>query len=207
MKEQVVIVGNGGHAKVIIDLLNSSSQFEIIGCTSSSSKGTYTAGVPIIGDDTILPQLFDQGIKHAFIAIGDNQIRKKLFEKLKQLHFEFVNAISPFSYIAPSVSLGTGIAVMPGAVINTDSKIKDNVIINTGSTIDHDNVIEEHAHIAPGSHLAGHVTVGEGAFIGTGTKIIPEITIGQWSIAGAGSVIIRNVESHTKVAGVPAKKI
>jgi UDP-perosamine 4-acetyltransferase len=207
MKPKVVIVGASGHAKVIIDILKSCGKYEIVGCTSAFGNSKDIDGVPILGDDKILPILFNKGVKHAFVAIGDNKVRKIVFEKMKNLGYQLINVISPFSYIASSATLGEGIAVMPGAVINAYSKIHDNVIINTGATIDHDNEIESHSHIAPGCNLAGNIKVEEGAFLGVGCKVIPEKNIGKWSIVGAGSVVIRDVENYSKVIGIPARKI
>ncbi|MFB9758261.1 acetyltransferase [Ectobacillus funiculus] len=207
MKPKVVIIGAGGHAKVIIDILKSCGEYEIVGCTSAFGNDKDIDGVSILGDDKILPILFNKGVKHAFIAIGDNKVRKNISENMKILGYQLINVISSFSYIASSAKLGEGIAVMPGAVINAYSRIHDNAIINTGATIDHDNEIESHAHIAPGCNLAGNVKVEEGAFLGVGCRVIPEKIIGKWSIVGAGSVVIRDVENYTKVVGVPARKI
>lgn len=205
MKQKIVIVGASGHAKVIIDILKSQGSYDIVGCTNIIGTGERIEGIPIIGNDSVLPLLLEQGVKHAFIAIGNNKIRMAMFDELVQIGFGIVNAISPFAYVSQSARLGSGIAIMPGVVINADSKIEDNVIINTGATIDHDNTIASHSHIAPGCNLAGNVTVEKGAFVGTGAKIIPNVRIGKWSIVGAGSVVIRNVENYTKVFGVPAK--
>ncbi|MEK5269377.1 acetyltransferase [Aeribacillus sp. FSL K6-8394] len=205
MKTKIVIIGAGGHAKVIIDMLKSSSQFEIAGCTAPSKTESNVQGVPVIGDDSILPGLLKKGIQNAFVAIGDNKKRREAFEQLSLLGFQHLNVISPFSYIAPTVKMGKGVAVMPGAVINADAVIGDNAIINTGATVDHDAVIESHTHIAPGSNVAGNVHVGEGAFIGTGSKVIPNVKIGRWSVIGAGAVVIRHIPDYKKAAGVPAR--
>lgn len=207
MKKKVIVVGASGHAKVIIDILKGQGIYEIVGCTNTTGIGKDIEGVPIVGNDDSLPNLIDKGIHHAFIAIGDNQVRKNIFFKLKNMGFQFVNAISSFSYIAQSAKLGSGIAIMPGTVINAQTNIADNVIINTGATIDHDTIISNHSHIAPGCNLAGNVVVEEGAFLGTGTKVIPKTTIGKWSTVGAGSVVIKDVDSFTKVIGVPAKNL
>ncbi|NGY80949.1 acetyltransferase [Bacillus megaterium] len=206
MKKKVVVIGAGGHARVIIDILKKQEIYELVGCINNTGIGNEIEGVTIIGNDKILPTLISKGVCHAFIAIGDNQIRKDIFKKLAKMKFQFVNVISPFSYIASSAKLGSGIAIMPGAVINAHTKIADNVIINTGATIDHDTIIGKHAHIAPGCNLAGNVLVEEGAFVGIGAKIIPKMTIGEWSLTGAGSVVVRDVESFSKVMGVPARK-
>ncbi|WP_085524179.1 acetyltransferase [Tuberibacillus sp. Marseille-P3662] len=206
MKEKVVIVGGGGHAKVIIDTIRQQSAYEVAGFVDTSSKKALL-DAPKLGSDTELLTLFQSGLVLAFIAVGDNMLRKKLFNKVRDIGFTCINVISPNAYVAPSVTLGEGIAVMPGAVINAASTLENNVIVNTGATIDHDNHIHAHAHIAPGCHLAGGIDVEEGAFLGTGCGVIPNKKIGRWSVIGAGATVIDHIGDYTKSAGVPAKKI
>lgn len=207
MSNKIVIVGTGGHAKVIIDIFRSMKKYKIIGATTADKTKKNISGIPVLGDDSNLRTLFKQGVKHAFIAIGDCKLRNKVFDYVNNIGFKMVNAISPDANISPTVKIGFGVAIMPGSSINVDSTIEDNVIINTNASIDHDNLIEKSAHIAPGCSLAGNVTVKEGAFLGIGCKIIPKISIGKWSIIGAGSVIIKNIPSNTTAFGVPAKVI
>jgi UDP-perosamine 4-acetyltransferase len=204
---KVVIVGSGGHAKVIIDVLNSSKAYKLVGCISSDLTLKKIMEIPVLGDDSILPRLFAEGIKYAFVAIGDNRKREELSKYVIRLGFEMINAISVYSYISSSAKLGKGIAVMPGAVINVDALIENNVIINTGATIDHDCVIGESSHIAPGCNIAGNVRVGKGTFLGVGCKVIPEITIGEWSTIGAGAVITNDLPEYSLAFGSPAKVI
>lgn len=206
MINDVVIIGGGGHAKVIIDIFKTQNKYRVIGFTSSEGSNPVKI-VPMVGDDSILPELFKKGIRKAFIAIGDCKLRDIIFNKVKALDFEIVSAISPYSNISTSVKIGDGVAIMPGVTINVDSVIEDNAIINTNASIDHDNYIRKSAHIGPGSNLAGNVTVGCGTFIGVGTKVIPKMEIGDWSIVGAGSVVINKIPSYTTSVGVPCKVI
>jgi len=207
MNDKIVIIGAGGHAKVIIDIFESMKKYEIFGATSSDKSKKTILGIPILGDDSILADLFKQGVKNAFVAIGDCKLRNKIFNNVSKIGFNLVNAISPSTNISSTVKIGSGVAIMPGVSINVDSVIEDNVIINTNASIDHDNIIKKSAHIAPGCNLAGNVTVGEGAFLGIGCKVIPKIIIKKWSIIGAGSVIIKNIPANTTALGVPAKVI
>lgn len=207
MNKKVIIIGSGGHAKVIIDIIQGMKKYEIIGVASSDKIKRIISGVPILGNDSILIDLYKSGVKHAFIAIGDCKLRDIIFNYVNKIGFDLVNAISPSANISPTVKIGFGVAIMPGVSINVDSIIEDNVIINTNASIDHDNVIKKSVHIAPGCNLAGNVTVGEGTFLGIGCKVIPKIFIGKWSTIGAGSVVIKDVPSNTVVFGVPAKVI
>jgi UDP-perosamine 4-acetyltransferase len=206
-KDKLVILGASGHAKVIIDILKNSQSYEVIGCLDASSEEKTVAGISVLGNDSLLSEIYNQGIRHAFIAIGDNRVRDALSKRVTQSGFELVNVISLNAVISPSVRLGQGIAIMPGVVINVDARIGDNAIINTGACIDHDCVIGRGCHIAPGCSLAGNVVVGEGTFLGVGCKVIPKITIGEWTVAGAGAVVIKDLPPHSVAVGVPARII
>lgn len=205
--QSVIIVGAGGHAKVIIDILQSNQHYQVIGCTTAEVSKKSVLGVDVIGDDSILPLQFEKGTKYAFVAIGDNAKRQAMAQNLLQIGFELINVLSPQAVLSPSVKLGRGIAIMPGAVVNACASIGDNAIINTCASVDHDCIIEPDVHIGPGVHLAGCVYVCQGAFLGVGSSVIPNIKVGRWSTVGAGSVVIRNTLDSLTVVGVPAKEI
>jgi len=195
---KIVVVGAGGHSKVIIDAIQATNLYDVVGVLSHGGE-TRVLGVPVIGGDDTLPALAQQGVEGAFIAIGDNKIRQKLSDAILAFGLMLVNVIHPSAVIAPSVMLGRGIAVLANAVINADSRIGDNVIVNTGATVDHDALIGVNVHIAPGCHLAGNVCVGAGTFLGIGTCVIPNIVIGEGVITGAGTTIYCDVEDGRKV--------
>lgn len=200
---RVVIVGAGGHAKVIIDLLQARGGVQLAGCVSRESGEVL--GLPWLGDDDALPQILASGLRQAFVAIGDNRLRAELIRRLAGLGFSLVNAISPQAIVSSRTMLGTGVAIMPGAIVNVDSIVEDGAIINTAAHLDHDCRIGACAHIGPGSKLAGNVTIGEGAFLGVGTCVIPRRSVGAWSMVGAGAVVVRDIPSHVTAVGVPAR--
>jgi UDP-perosamine 4-acetyltransferase len=202
--QQVVVIGAGGHAKVVIDILRSDARYEVIGCTGHRQSGLLS-GVQVLGDDEILSSLYEQEIRHAFVAIGNNAKRRELAMMLEHIGFTLINAVSRHAYIAPSVRLGRGVAVMPGAVINADAVIGSYAIINTGASVDHDSHIGEACHVAPGCHLSGNVHVGDGTLLGTGCTVIDGIDIGTDCIIGAGSVVVRPIPDQTLAYGVPAR--
>jgi UDP-perosamine 4-acetyltransferase len=206
---QIIIVGASGHAKVILDILQDLDAVEIVGCTSgdSADAGKQLLGVPVLGDDRLLPKLYAQGVRAAFVAVGDNRLRRKLMRDVLAAGFELANAISPRAVVSRRVKLGVGVAVMPGAVLNACSVIGDGSIVNTGATVDHDCRLGPCVHVAPGTNLAGCVTIGEGAFLGTGARVIPRITVGHWAIVGAGAVVINDIPDHVTAVGVPASII
>lgn len=205
-KPRLVILGSGGHAKVIAEIFEEHSSFEIAGFTALSPTETLFH-YPYLGNDSQLAQLLAGGITHAFPAIGSNRVRLRLLADLHRLGFTLPNAISRYAILSPRTKLGVAIAIMPGAVVNTCSTIEDGAILNTSSSIDHDNHIGACAHIAPGCHLAGNVTVGEGAFLAAGSAAIPGVTIGPWATVGAGGVVIRDITAGMTVVGVPATRL
>jgi len=203
--KRIIIIGAGGHAKVIIDILMTSSDYQIAGLLDPLHIGEKICGIPVIGDDSKLEPIYEESVRSVFVAIGDNTKRGQISDYVKNIGLTLANAISCHSYAASTVELGQGIAIMPHSVINPDTRIGDNVIINTGSTVDHDCIISRNVHIAPGCSIGGNVIVGEGSFIGIGTTIIPGISIGSSAIIGAGSVIINDISSGCTAFGVPAK--
>jgi len=206
MRQEVVVVGAGGHAKVCVELLRASS-IPVAFCIGGDDSGEYCVGVPVLKGDDHLKRLRDEGYSQAFVAIGSNVVRQRLGTAVRSLGYQLVNAVSPSAVISPTARLGQGIAVMAGAVINADSSIADLAIINTSASVDHDGRIGEAVHIAPQCGLAGNVTVGARTFLGIGSRVIPGISIGEDVLAGAGSVIISHLESGTRVVGVPARKL
>ncbi len=207
-REELLIYGASGHAKVIIDAVEQRGQYRIMGLLDDNPKlhGQECAGYPILGG---MKQLKQQSYKHCrlILAIGSNEARCKLQEHLAARDERFACIVHPAAQIGRGVSLGAGTVVMAGAVINTDTIIGQHVIINTGATIDHDCVIGDFVHIAPGAHLAGGVRVGRLAHLGIGSSIIQGITIGEGTIIGAGAAVIENVPDHVTAVGVPAKVI
>lgn len=205
MKEDVVLIGGGGHAKVIIDILRYSPQYNIVGICDRNSEGVE--GVPVIGTDEILPDLYTQGVNSAFICIGANQKRRwELYQQLKQLGYSLPVLKHPNCIVSKNVQIGEGTCIMPGAIINSGAKLREMVIVNTGSIIEHDCIIGENSHISPRTCLCGGVNVGAHTHIGAGSVVNPAISIGGSVVVGSGSVVIRNVKDEVTVIGVPAKE-
>lgn len=206
MKE-VVILGSGGHAKVVIEILREHADVQLIGCLAPEPGGRPVCGVPVIGDDSALPRLRDAGVAHAFVALGDNHLRSRMINYVISHGLKLINAISLHAVVSPSVTVGAGVAVMAGAIINAEAALADGVIVNTGATIDHDCVLGPMSHVAPGSNLAGCVRIGEGAFLGTGCRVIPGVRIGDWSIVGAGATVLTDIPDHVVCVGIPARVV
>ncbi|MBW4827968.1 MAG: acetyltransferase [Clostridiaceae bacterium] len=206
--KSIVLIGGGGHSKVIIDIIRSTNEYKVLGITEKSSNSKEILGIPIIGSDDMLEDIYKKGVEYAFIcvgAIGDMGLRNKLYKKAKSIGFKIPTLIHKHAVVSSYSNIGEGTCLMAGTIINPNVKIGKNSIINTGSIIEHDCVIKDNVQISPGTILAGNVKVNNDTFIGMGTKVIQGLTIGSNVTIGAGSVVIKNVESNTKVAGVPAR--
>jgi len=205
--ESVLILGAGGHARVVLDILLLQGQrYDVIGLTDpdSARHGERIRGVEIAGDDSVLEEL-DIGTAGAIVAVGDNGLRRSLGERCVELGIPLVNAIHPRAWVSEDAYFGSGVAIMAGAVVNCGSKIADGVIVNTGASVDHDCTIGAYAHIGPGANLAGWVRVDDEAQIGVGASVIPGIAVGARAVVGAGGTVIRDVPSEAVVVGVPAR--
>lgn len=206
---QVVVIGGGGHARVVIEVLLAAG-WQVVGYTDASGRpGDAFGAVPWLGDDAALASVREAGVAHAIVALGDNALRGRLAERAAALGFRLANAIHPSAQISPSVVLGQGIAVMAQAAVNAATAIGDNSIINTGATVDHDNRIGRSVHIAPGSHLAGYVTVEDRVLIGVGSVVGRgrPLRIGEGAVVGSGSVVFTDVPPGVTVVGNPARPL
>jgi sugar O-acyltransferase (sialic acid O-acetyltransferase NeuD family) len=208
----VIGLGAGGHAKVVIDILRQLGHYELVGLLDPVREywDDEVLGVPILGDDALLPKLYDKGVRHAFVGLGSSgnvNPRKRLYEKARQTGFEVVEAIHPQTIIAVSADIGDGPTIMAGAIINAATKLGENVIVNTGAIVEHDCRVGDHVHIAPGAHISGGVQIGSCAHVGVGATIIQGVHIGASAIVGAGSVVLHDVPPNVTVVGVPARVI
>ena len=168
---KIIIIGAGGHAKVIVDIIHNQQKYEIAGFVDNNlPMGHKVLDYKVLGREEEINSLIKKHkIIGGIIAIGDNFIRSNVEKKIKQLcnEFNFINCIHPKSNVAFNVVMGEGNVVMAGATINTSSEISNHCIFNTNCSIDHDNRIANFASIAPNAVTGGHVEVGEFSAIDT----------------------------------------
>jgi len=204
-------MGAGGHAKVLVDILQLRSEYRIIGLLDENRNlwGSTLLGVPILGGDDLLPQIRQQ-CENAFVglgSIGRGHMRKQLFEMIVRQGFSMPSAIHPTACVARSAKIGRGVSIMAGAIVNACALVGDNVIINSAAIIEHDCVIEDHVHVAPGARLAGNAVVGCETHIGIGATVLEGRRIGSSSIIGGGAVVTKDMPDRVVAAGVPARII
>lgn len=210
-KISTVILGAGGHARVLIDCLQYYPDVAIVGILDSalSLHGESIYGIPVLGEDDLIGELVQRGTTHFVVglgSIGNTLPRKKLFDFAFSYGLVPLTVKHPTAVISNSAVYGDGCQFLPGCIVNTEANLGVNVIVNSGGIVEHNCIIGNHAHIATGAKLAGGVQVGRGVHIGAGATIRQNIFIGDFSIVGAGAVVVENVPSNTTVMGVPAKK-
>lgn len=207
MNKPIIMLGNGGHASVLTEILLAQGE-EILGFTALSHD--YNCfDLSYLGTDEIVLnyQPSEVALVLAFGMVKPSLLRENIFRFFSQKGFQFKSVIHPTAIIAPSAKLGQSVQVMAGSVIQTNTIIADNTIVNTGALIDHDCQIESHVHIAPGVRVSGNVHIGTGTHIGTGATVIQGIKIGTSCLIGAGAVVIKNIANNKKAVGVPAKEV
>ena len=196
----VIVVGAGGHAKVIIGALQALGRLEITVYDDNPAKwNTLHLGCPVRGPIERLSE--DDGLE-TILAVGDGLLRQKLAEQYP--HRRWATVVHPHAWVHQSATLEHGTVVFAGAVIQPSVSIGAHVIVNTGATVDHDCSIGDFAHLAPGVHLAGTVTLGRQTMLGMGAVANPGITIGDFSIIGAGGTVVRDIPAGVIATGCPA---
>lgn len=209
---QVIGLGAGGHARVLLDMLRMDQKYEIVGLLDPDPllKNQMVDGVPILGGDEWLALAYSRGIRHFFVGVGSAGSTKKrvaLYSEAVKNGLSPISIIHPSAVISPRVSIDVGATIMARVVVNPGAVIGINVTLNTGSIVEHDCRVGNHVHIATAGVLCGGVDVGAGAHVGAGSVIRQYIRIGENAVVGAGAVVVRDVPPGVTVAGVPAKPL
>lgn len=200
--KDVIIIGTGGHAKVIADIVLCSGDNLVGFLTSDRDKNSFI-GKPILGCDT---DYANYRSCYFVIGIGNPHVRERISNSM--IDVKWYTAIHPSSIISTiSTSIGEGTVVMANAVINPFSQIGKHCIINTNATVEHDNSIEDFAHISVGTKLAGTVKIGKRTWVGIGATVSNGINVCEDCMIGAGAVVVKNIETSGTYIGVPARKI
>lgn len=205
MKKILLIIGASGHGKVVVDIAIKMNKWNKIAFLDDDPLITECMGFSVIGKT-------EDAFKHAseadvFVAVGNNEIREKVQNKLESAGIKPPLLIHPSAIIGSEVKVGIGTVIMAGVVVNSATRIGKGCIINTAATVDHDNRIADFVHISPGAHLAGMVEVGKKTWIGIGSTISNNLIITGNCKIGAGAVVVKNIAESGTYVGVPARSI
>ena len=209
---KAVIVGGGGHARSVLEAVRSAGELEPVAFTDRRSElaGTEIDGVPVIGDDSELEQLRNNGVEGACIGLGgrdDNHPRAELYARVKELGFTLPPVLHASATVASTAEVGDGSVLLAGAVLGAGARLGEDVIVNNGAVAEHDCALGSHVHLSSGAALGGAASVGEGAHVGLGASVLGGVEIGEWAVVGAGAVVLKQVAAETTVAGVPAEPL
>ena len=209
-RPRVLILGAGGHGRVVLDILLQAAQYQVVGFLDNNPAmvGRRVDGIPVYGGIETLNQFSNElDVSGVIIAIGDNGTRRGLARQVEAAGIELISAIHPSATLAYNATIGRNVVIAAGTVVCAHCQIGDSVILNTGCIIDHQTMIGEGCHVCPGVRVAGRVKVEPGTFVGIGATVVPNITLGCECVVGAGAVVIENVPPLATVVGVPATQV
>lgn len=206
--EKLWIYGTGGHATVVVDMILSLREYEIIGFIDDDQNkaGSYFykhANVFTVNDFEKANKKFK--VNNMFISIGDNSTRKRIAEKYAE--FNFPVFIHPTAILGKYSNIREGSAVMPYAIIESEAKVGRHNIINNASIIGHGSNLGDYCHVGGGVVLSGGVTLGDCCLVGVGACVTPTVKVGNSCKIGSGSVITKNIPDNVFMFGNPARQI
>lgn len=201
MPEAVILIGGGGHAKVIIDCIRAAGD-RVAGILDDGlAPGSLVLDVPVLGKT----EDFAQYRSHPFlIAIGNNAVRQKL---ARRMDVTWHTAIHPAAVVSPYAAIGAGTVVMPRAVVNAGALVGEHCIVNTGAIVEHDNRLGDFVHVSPGAALGGTVSLGEATHVGIGAAVKNNVRICGGCLIGAGAAVVKDITEPGTYVGVPARKL
>lgn len=197
--EDIIILGKGGHARSLVDILEREGKYRIAGYVVNNDEEEVDERYPVIGCDNDLEKIFKSGITNAAVGVGylgKSDLRERLWKRLNEIGFQMPTVCDPSAIIANNVQIGEGCFIGKGAIINANASIGKLCIINSGAIIEHDCSVDEFSHISVGSVLCGNAKVGRASFVGANATVIQGRIIGNNCIVGAGVVIKENLEDH-----------
>lgn len=204
--DTLVIIGAGGHGRVVADCAQQLGTYSKIIFLDDCYKDRKTTGNwQIVGSVNSFFQYIENA--HFIVAIGSNTSRMQIVEQLNSANAKIISLAHPSAAISPHTHIGIGVIICANATINIGTRIADGCIINTGATVDHDCQIDKFVHISPGVNIAGGVNIGKLSWLGIGSTVIECLTIANNTQIGAGGVITQSTQANSLYLGVPAKRI
>lgn len=207
---QAIVIGTGGHSRVILSILKECRNHDIIGLLDLNKPNNEESimDVPVIGSASSLDEYQDSSSLDLFLAIGNNKIRSEWWKKISKMGLKIPNLISPHAVIDSTAEIGVSNVICANAFIGPDAVLQNNNLVNTGAVIEHEVSVGSNCHFAPSSTVAGRTVIKDNCFVGAGATVIDSITVESEVTIGAGSTVIGNIfEKNSTYVGTPAKKI
>lgn len=208
MSVPVIVIGAGGHARVVADALRAAER-EVLGFTDTdlTRHGAQLDGVLVLGGDEMLAtyRAANVVLANGIGSIGVPTRRRAVHEALVADGWRFTTVLHPRATVSPHARLEEGAQVMAGAVVQPGAVIGVGSIVNTGALVDHDCVLGAHCHVAPGATLSGEVHLGTECHVGTGAVVVQGVRLGARTLIGAGAVVVRDHSGAATLVGVPAR--
>ena len=207
-----LVLGGGGHAKVVIDALRAAGLAERIGVVDDDPRlaGGVVGTVPVVGGDEFLKIAAAEGFDRFIAGVGglrDNEARQRVFRKGLEAGLTPLTVVHPSAVVSPEAPLGVGTFLAAGVIVNACAEIGDNAVINTAAVVEHDCRVGDHASVGPVATVLGGAVIAECAYVGASAVVLPAVTIGVGACVGAGAVVLRDVAAQARVAGVPARDL
>ncbi|MEK6480103.1 acetyltransferase [Catalinimonas sp. 4WD22] len=210
MRQEILLIGGGGHCKSVIDVIEQEGSYTIKGIIDVAEKvGQQVSGYNIIGTEEELPELL-KSIPYAMVTVGqvrDSALRIKLFERIKAAGGQLPVIVSPHAYVSPKAQIGEGSVVMHAACVNAGAKVGLNAIINSQALIEHDAVVGNHCHISTAAVINGDCQVGDEILVGSRAALRQGVKIADHVLIGMGSIVLQDINQPGIYAGVPAQKL
>lgn len=210
LMKSAIILGAGGHSRVVISLLAASYDVEIIGILDLKDHvpGERIMTVPVIGSIHALEEWQRRDHISVYLAIGDNATRRDWFDKIKKMGFTLPNLVSRAAIVDPYARMGEGNIVCSRAFIGPGAVLGDNNLINTGAIVEHEVHVGSHCHLGPSSTVSGRTSIGNDTFVGVGATIIDRVHIAAETTVGAGATVVRSIEqTGGTFIGTPARRL
>ncbi len=207
----LVVVGASGHCKVVLDAVEKSDSFRVMGLLDAGgTPGAEWFGYRILGAEDRLPELVaSENVESYVVAVGDNWTRRRIALSMESIApgLPMAAVVHPSAQIARGARIEEGAVVLAGAVIGSDARVGRGCIVNTRASLDHDSVMEEFASLAPGVTVGGNVRIGVCSAVSIGAQVIHGVHIGNHTVIGAGATVLRDFPDHCMAWGTPARVI